>query len=128
MKKFILPLTLVLIASPALAKPVVTPIQFAKGSDCGYFEGNVKNRELTLNLKKGQYLIVTVSKSFDEDDYVNPKLKDPKGKDQLPFSSTVFVDEYLEEYQIAHTGKHRFTFDLYDEYTFAEIKFCAYDK
>lgn len=121
MKKFIFLLTLALIASPALAKPVVTPIAFAKGSECGYFDGSLANREFTLNLKKNQWIRIGIESSKP----ITEIVKDPKGKTLKDNDA----DEWGVIYDIKQTGKYRIAFELDDEaYPFAEVKICAYNK
>ncbi|WP_432525719.1 hypothetical protein L3D26_04220 [Moraxella sp. ZY21109] len=124
MKKFILPLILALIASPALAKPAktyVTPIQFAKGSECGSFDGSLANREFTLHLKKNQWIRIGIESSKP----ITEIVKDPKGKTLKHDDG----DEWGVIYDIKQTGKYHIAFELEDKaYPFAEVKICAYDK
>lgn len=94
-----------------------TPIQFAKGSYCGNFEGNVVGRKFTLQLKARQLLSI----EMDASKPIYPIVKDPRGK---TLAATDDPESYI--YNTTRKGKYTVSFEVEDEsYPFAEIKFCV---
>lgn len=109
--------SLLAIGGQSVAKQIATPVVFAKGSNCGLFDGNVLGRNFTLNLNANQDLVIQVY-AFKP---VYPSVKDPKGKLLDNTGSEDFV------YRTTTKGKHSVTFAAEDEsYPYAEVKFCAY--
>lgn len=100
----------------AFAKTTTTPIVFAKGSSCGYFDGNVVGRKFTLFLQANQALTIDVDASKP----IYPTVKNPKNQILRDIGH-----EY--EYETQLKGTHSISFDVEDEsYPYAEVKFCAY--
>ena len=99
----------------AMSAPT-TPINFAKGSSCGSFDGNIVGRKFTLDLDANQNFTIDVDASKP----VYPIVRDAKGRklDNL--------NDFGFSYKTKTKGKNSVVFEVEDEsYPFAELKFCA---
>ena len=108
---------LLAVSSQSLAKQTVTSIVFAKGSNCGSFDGNIVGRKFTLHLGANQNLTIDVDASKP----VYPRVRDSKGKPPDEIGDNGFI------YKTKAKRKYSVVFEVEDEsYPFAEVKFCAY--
>lgn len=104
----------------AVAKSNSTPITFTKGSYCSSFDGNVKNRNFTLQTKAKQHIVIKVDTHENIDRF---KVKDSGGR---------FLKDVGEEHWEFYTktaGKH--TIILTPQYDrgkeiFAKFEVCVH--
>ena len=113
---FVLVLTLPFVAGVTHAKTAnETVIAFAKGSNCGSFQGQSSAKKpFTLNLAKGQWLYIETS-----DDIV--KILNPKG---ASVSYDYDSAEGKDYFRTTLRGKYKIY--LSSDSGFTDATFCAY--
>ncbi|MFB2538156.1 MULTISPECIES: hypothetical protein [unclassified Acinetobacter] len=103
------------------AQAKTTPIQFAKGSTCGYFVGDVAGRIFTLDLAKGQDLQIN-SESIEK-----IQVKQPNAKVIKPYYSFTEGNNPKKywNWKIERNGKYSVTIHAKDDHSYINVGFCA---
>lgn len=116
MKKLTTFLTLISTAaffsSTTMAKTPTTAISFDKGSYCGYFEGDMTERDFTLTLQANQKLVISTYEAYVDSvtDSKGNKIKDVGG-------------EMMWVYDIKNSGKYIIsTYGNHDD----SAEFCVF--
>ena len=109
-------------ALPTTAMAKTTNIAFAKGSDCGSYSGDFKNRTFTIYLNKGQLLTIEPQTN---NHIKNIVVKTPKGRTLENYHDS---EDTEWQWGTDTTGKYSFKILGYpDGYDYVDMKICAYD-
>lgn len=109
---------LIAMSGQSFAKTTTTEIKFIKGSHCGAYSGDIKNKKFDIYLQKDQTLQITVG-SEDVDDVV---VKNSKGR---PIK-VEWVDDFLWLYRIQNGGKYTIYIKPHQKNYYADFNVCAF--
>lgn len=109
---------LMAVSGQSFAKTTTTEIKFTKGSHCGAYSGDIKNKKFDIYLQKNQTLQITVG-SENVDDVI---VRNPKGR---PIKAE-WVDDFFWLYHIPNGGKYTIYLKPHQQNYYTDFNVCAF--